>query len=202
MPSDIPSDMPDYFFDKMEDRTNVDALMAYFTRSMSEASWHDTHGNPTRSVTLEESAAMVHAMLQTMYSTATSPQAFLINLAALAGSTTLVTARPKCTRLSEENGQFTYKCEWEYRFGQVKGGFTFEQVVPESMWAKTKKQPLDADADADAQADNDTKEGDEMFSKAYWQKKYEALTMEMESRDKEMADLKYRVMQAMDRNFA
>lgn len=192
---DKDSEMPDYYFDKMDDRTNMDALMAYFTRSMSEADWQDTNGNPSKSVSIEESTAMVHAMLQTMYKTATSPQAFLINLAALAGSTTLVTTRPKCTRLSEENGQFTYKCEWEYRFGHVKGGFTFEQVVPASMWAKTKKQPP---ATMDA-ANGDDKE--EVFSKEYWQKKYEALTVEMETRDKDMADLKEKIMNALGRNF-
>lgn len=192
--ADKSSVMPDYFFDKMDDRTNVDVLVAYFTRSMSEADWQDIHGNETKKVSIEESAAMVHAMLQTMYQTATSPQAFLINLAALAGSTTLVTARPKCTRLSEDGGQFTYKCEWEYRFGHVKGGFTFEQVVPASMWAKTKKVPTTAGEDG-----QNPKE--DLFTKEYWQQKYEALTVQMEARDKDLADLRDKVMNALGREF-
>lgn len=191
--------MPDYYFDRMDDRTNVDVLTAYFTRSMTEADWRDADGNPAKTVSLEESAAMVHAMLQTMYKTATSPQAFLINLAALAGSTTLVTTRPKCTRLSENDGQFRYKCEWEYRFGHVKGGFTFEQVVPASMWAKTKRPPT-PDEDRDQEQQQQQQEEGE-FTKEYWQKKYEALTAELESRDRNLADLRDKVTKALGRNF-
>ncbi|EFY91034.1 ARS binding protein Abp2, putative [Metarhizium acridum CQMa 102] len=196
---DKDSDMPDYYFDRMDDRTNVDVLTAYFTRSMTEADWRDVDGNPAKTVSLEESAAMVHAMLQTMYKTATSPQAFLINLAALAGSTTLVTTRPKCTRLSESDGQFRYKCEWEYRFGHVKGGFTFEQVVPASMWAKTKRPPT-PDEDRDQDQDQDQQQ-EGKFTKEYWQKKYEALTAELESRDRNLADLRDKVTKALGRDF-
>ncbi|OAA43744.1 ARS binding protein 2 [Metarhizium rileyi] len=192
-PGDKKSVLSDYYFDKMDDRTNVDVLTAYFTRSMTEAEWLDAAGNPTKPVSTDESAAMVHAMLQTMYQNATSAQAFLINLAALAGSTTLVTARPKCTRLSEDGGQFTYKCEWEYQFGQVKGGFTFEQIVPASMWAKTKKRH-----DPD---NNGGEKQEEKFTKEYWQKKYEALTAQMENKEKDLADLKDKVMKALGRDF-
>ncbi|KAK2591180.1 hypothetical protein QQS21_011136 [Conoideocrella luteorostrata] len=196
-------ELPDYYFDKMADRTNVDALVAYFTRSMSEADWQDVNGNSVKTVDLEESAAMVHAMLQTMYKTATSPQAFLINLAALAGSTTLVTNRPKCTRLSERDGQFTYKCEWEYQFGQVKGGFTFEQAVPASMWAKTKTQPPvpPVGGEASGGGDDEGEDKDQLFTKEYWQRKYEVLTAEMATRDKDLADLKFKIMSALGREY-
>ncbi|KAG6017238.1 hypothetical protein E4U43_001951 [Claviceps pusilla] len=204
-------ELEDYYFDKMENRTNVDVLVAYFTRSMTEADWRDQHGNITPPVDLEQSTAMVHAMLQTMYKTATSPQAFLINLAALAGSTTLVRTRPKCTRLSEKDGQFIYKCEWDYQFGDVKGGFTFEQVVPATMWAKAKKksqQPPPPDPSAAEGAnggsnddDDDDDDKGQLFSKAYWQRKYEELTIEMMNRDKDLADLKDKVMAALGREF-
>jgi hypothetical protein len=63
------------------------------------------------------------------------------------------------------------------------------------MWAKTKKQPLDASSDKDEHKD-------EFFTKEYWQNKYEALTVEMEKRDKDIADLKNSVMKALGRNLA
>ncbi|KAG5978116.1 hypothetical protein E4U55_006400 [Claviceps digitariae] len=219
---DDAADLEDYYFDKMENRTNIDVLVAYFTRSMSEADWRDHHGNTTPPVDLEQSTAMVHAMLQTMYKTATSPQAFLINLAALAGSITLVRTRPKCTRLGEQDGQFIYKCEWEYQFGQVKGGFTFEQVVPATMWAKAKKKkkkpsppppsspaaaaaapssPPPATHSATTNNDNSPSHQSQSFSKAYWQQKYQDLTIEMMNRDKHLADLKDKVMAALGRDF-
>lgn len=195
----------DFYFDKMRDRTNIDVLVAYFTRSMAEADWRDNDGNPSQPVDFQESTAMVHAMLQTMYKTAISPQAFLINLAALAGSTTLVMTRPKCTRLSEQDGQFTYKCEWEYQFGQVKGGFTFEQVVPATMWAKAKNKkpppPSAAGSESGSVGRDDEHDKEQLFSREYWQRKYEELTVQMMNRDKDLADLKDKVMAALGRGF-
>ena len=169
---DTGTDLPDFYFEKMTDRTNVDTLVAYFTQSMQESEWRDTEGKIIDSVNTEGANAMVHAMLQTMYKTASSPQAFLINLAALAGSTTLVTSRPKCTRLGEDENDFIYKCEWEYRFGEVKGGFTFEQKVPQSMWSRFKKK--------DAHTDYPD---DEQKCAEHWQNKYLALISEMKKRE-------------------
>ena len=126
----------EYFFEKMEDRTNVDALVSYFVRSMADSEWIDADGNPDEPAGIEESTAIVNAMLQNMYKTSTSPQAFLINLAALAGSMTLVTSRPKCVRVGESDGAYVYKCDWEYRFGHVKGSCTMPQHVPYTMWKK------------------------------------------------------------------
>lgn len=189
------SELPDFYFEKMEDRTNVDPLVAYFTQSMNDSEWLDVHGNPTEPAGIEESTAMVHAMLQTMYKTSTSSQAFLINLAALAGSTTLVTSRPKCTRLSEDDKGFTYKCEWEYRFGNVKGGFTFEQNVPQSMWKLAKGEIADVNLPATGG------ENPSLTSAEHWKQKYQGLMDEMKKRDKEMADLRSRVMGAFGRDW-
>lgn len=196
------AELSDYYFEKTQDRTNVDILVAYFTRSMTEADWVDSSGQKTESAGLEEASAMVHAMLQSMHKTATSPQAFLINLAALAGSTTLVTTRPKCTRMGEQNGDFTYKCEWNYQFSHVKGGFSFEQLVPASMWKKTQAN-VDMQPSVSSLNDHGSPAGDseELFSKEYWQRKYEALTAELANRDRDLANLKDQVMTALGRSF-
>ncbi|KAG5971991.1 hypothetical protein E4U58_007030 [Claviceps cyperi] len=202
-------EVEDFYFDKMENRTNVDLLVAYFTRSMIEATWCDQNGNSTPPVDLAQSIAMVHATLQTMYKTATSPQAFLINLAALAGSTALVRARPKCTRLGEQDGQFTFKCEWNYQFGGIKGGFTFEQVVPATMWAKANEktqadggEPRPDDAVGGGGGGGEGGDGHgRLHSKEYWQRKYQALTVEMMQKDKDLSDLREKVMGALGRNF-
>ncbi|KAG5919346.1 hypothetical protein E4U61_000966 [Claviceps capensis] len=198
----VDEEVEDFYFDKMENRTNVDLLVAYFTRSMTEASWCDQNGHSTPPVDLAQSVAMVHATLQTMYKTATSPQAFLINLAALAGSTTLVRTRPKCTRLGEQDGQFTFKCEWNYQFGEIKGGFTFEQVVPATMWAKANKKTQQANGEEPRLDDAVGGDGHgKLHSKEYWQRKYQALTVEMMQKDKDLSDLKEKVMGALGRNF-
>ncbi|POR38707.1 ARS-binding protein 2 [Tolypocladium paradoxum] len=193
-----PENMPEYYFEKMEDRTNVDALVAYFVRSMADSEWIDTEGNPDEPAGVEESTAIVNAMLQNMYKTSTSPQAFLINLAALAGSMMLVTTRPKCVRMDENDDSYVYKCDWEYRFGHVKGGFTMPQYVPRTMWKKPKKE-AEASAGADAEAGGEQQETP--LSSDDWKRKYQALIEEMVKRDRELSNLKDKVMSTLGREW-
>ncbi|PNY24124.1 ARS-binding protein 2 [Tolypocladium capitatum] len=193
-----PENMPEYYFEKMEDRTNVDALVAYFVRSMADSEWIDTEGNPDEPAGVEESTALVNAMLQNMYKTSTSPQAFLINLAALAGSTMLVTTRPKCVRIGETDDSYVYKCDWEYRFGHVQGGFTMPQYVPRTMWKKPKKG-AEAAAGADAAAAGGQQQTP--LSSDDWKRKYQALVEEMVKRDRELSDLRDKVMSTLGREW-
>lgn len=203
---DPPDEMPEFYFERMEDRTNVDALLAYFVRSMTDSEWLDAEGNPGKPAGIEESTAMVNSMLQNMYKTSTSPQAFLINLAALAGSMMLVTSRPKCARMGESDGTHVYKCDWEYRFGHVKGSFTMSQYVPSTMW-----KPSEAEAggggsqghgpgEAGAGASGDG-EPEVPLSADDWKRKYQALTEEMYRRNKEIHDLRTRVMSSLGREW-
>ncbi|UNI20177.1 hypothetical protein JDV02_006293 [Purpureocillium takamizusanense] len=203
---DPPVEMPEYYFERMGDRTNVDGLLAYFVRSMTDSEWLDAEGNPGEPAGIEESTAMVNSMLQNMYKTSTSPQAFLINLAALAGSMMLVTTRPKCARMGETDGTHVYKCDWEYRFGHVKGSFTMSQYVPSTMWKPSKAEPHAGDnqaqgaGDAGAGASGD-KEPEVPLSADEWRKKYQALTEEMYRRNKEIHDLRSRVMSSLGREW-
>lgn len=184
-----PENMPEYYFEKMEDRTNVDALVSYFVRSMSDSEWVDLEGKPDEPASVEESTALVNAMLQNMYKTSTSPQAFLINLAALAGSMTLVTSRPKCVRMGQSDDSYVYRCDWEYRFGHVKCGFTMPQYVPRSMWKKAEAGPPDGQQEQTPLTDED------------WKKKYLALAEEMHKRNTELADLRAKVMTSLGREW-
>ncbi|XP_044724479.1 ARS binding protein 2 domain-containing protein [Hirsutella rhossiliensis] len=188
-----PENMPEYYFEKMEDRTNVDALVSYFVRSMSDSEWVDLEGNPDEPASVEESTALVNAMLQNMFKTSTSPQAFLINLAALAGSMTLVTTRPKCVRMGENDDSYVYKCDWEYRFGHVKGGFTMPQYVPRTMWKKPEAGPPDAQQQQQQQQTPLTAED--------WKRKYQALAEEVHKRNTELAELRTKVMTSLGREW-
>ncbi|KJZ75090.1 hypothetical protein HIM_05576 [Hirsutella minnesotensis 3608] len=188
-----PENMPEYYFEKMEDRTNVDALVAYFVRSMADSEWLDIDGKPGEPGSVEESTAIVHSMLQNMYKTSTSPQAFLINLAALAGSMTLVTNRPKCIRMGEVDDTHVYKCDWEYRFGHVTGGFTMSQYVPRTMWTPKREGP-DTTTGGTEQESPLTAED--------WKRKYQALADEVDKRNRELADLRTKVMTSIGREWA
>ncbi|KAJ6439644.1 ARS binding protein Abp2 [Purpureocillium lavendulum] len=203
---DPPDEMPEYYFERMEDRTNVDGLLSYFVRSMTDSEWLDADGNPGEPAGIEESTAMVNAMLQNMYKTSTSPQAFLINLAALAGSMMLVTSRPKCARMGESDGTHVYKCDWEYRFGHVKGSFTMSQYVPSTMWKPSKPDAAgeggqDPGAGVSGAAANGEREPEVPLSADDWKRKYQALTEEMYRRNKEIHDLRSKVMSSLGREW-
>ncbi|KAL3959995.1 hypothetical protein ACCO45_005112 [Purpureocillium lilacinum] len=137
---------------------------------------------------------MVNSMLQNMYKTSTSPQAFLINLAALAGSMMLVTSRPKCARMGESDGTHVYKCDWEYRFGHVKGSFTM------SHGGRGGGSQGHGPGEAGAGASGDG-EPEVPLSADDWKRKYQALTEEMYRRNKEIHDLRTRVMSSLGREW-
>lgn len=174
-----------YYFERLDDRTNVDSLLSYFMRACQESQWFDADGKPDEPASIGESAAIVNATLQTMLETATSLQAFLINLAALAGARSLMTTEGRCFRMGEDDGYYKYRIHWEYRFAHFTGHFNIAQKVPFSMWKKpTPGKPSD--------------EGDEeSLSVEEWQRKYKALLGEMKKRDQELEDLRARVLKSV-----
>ncbi|KAI6778797.1 ARS-binding protein-like protein [Emericellopsis cladophorae] len=137
----VGSTVEHYFFEKTEERTNVDTLINFFMRTTQDGQWFDCDGHPTEAASMDESAAIVNAFLQGMFKTATSSQAFLINLGALAGARTLMTTQPKYYRLPDGDGCHNYRFEWEYSFAHVKGHFSMTQVVPWDMWKKPPPPP-------------------------------------------------------------
>jgi hypothetical protein len=145
----------DYYFERMEDRTNVDPLMAYLIQLLREGEWSgpDEHP-PAEPASLDECTAIANATLDTMYRDATSSQGFFANLAGLAAGRSLMGSdRMRCIRLEDEvvpdnanandeqsegqsEGQYSYKFEWEYRLGSLKGRFGLTQKVPKRMWTR------------------------------------------------------------------
>lgn len=198
--------IPEYFFETMADRTNVDALMAYFIRITHESDWYDEEGKPTEAASMEEATAIINATLENMYRTASSAQAFLINLAALAGARMLMTNLTRCIRVGEKEDHTAYKCEWEYRFGHLHGYFNMSATVPFSMWrAKKKKnssendsgQATNNDAGADSQGKDDAKSSNPQLQAEHWQNKYKSLLGQVEKMDKELFELRNKVIDSL-----
>ena len=185
--------MPDYYFEKIEDRTNVDAIMSYFVQAAFDADWLNADGTPGERASLEEATAIVNTALQTMYKSATSPQVFLINLAALAGARHLMTRRARYVRRGGDENFRNYSFEWEYRFGHVHGKFTMLHKVPRTMWPIEDPPPVvpPGEDEGDDLAEEARKAN---MSAADWKKKYENLLSEVERRNKEMWELRTRVM--------
>ncbi|KAK0387990.1 hypothetical protein NLU13_4234 [Sarocladium strictum] len=186
--------IPDYYFEKIEDRTNVDSIISYFVQAAYDADWCNADGTPGERATLEEATSIVNTALQTMYKSATSPQVFLINLAALAGARHLMTRRARYVRRGGDENFRNYSFEWEYRFGHVHGKFTMMHRVPRSMWPMEEPPPVTA-PDADGSGQEGQGEKDNAATPAVdWQKKYENLLEQVERQNKDMWELRTRVM--------
>lgn len=182
----------DYYFEKVDDRTNVDTLLGFFMRATQDGQWFDADGNPDEPASMDEAAAVVNATLQSMLKTARSTQAFLINLGALAGARTLMGSLPRYFRMPDGDECHNYKFEWEYRFGHFKGNFNMAQNVPWSMW----KRPAAAPPEDDGAA------GDEALSADDWKQKYHTLLGEMRKKEMELSGLKGRVMSSLREDLA
>lgn len=200
------SSLPEYFFETMTDRTNIDALMAYFIRMTHESEWYDADGKPTEAAPMDEVTAIINATLENMYKTAASSQAFLINLAALAGARMLMTNLTRCTRMGEKDGHTTYKCEWEYQFGHLHGYFNMAASVPFSMWRAKPKGGATGEGGPGSHAGGHTSgalDPDEPDSSnprlqaEHWQNKYKSLLGQVDKMDRELFDLRNKVIDSL-----
>ncbi|TFB03714.1 ARS-binding protein 2 [Trichoderma ghanense] len=187
-------EVPRYFFEGLEDRTNVDGLISYFTHVLHNSDWVDPEGNQQEIAGMDECTAMVNATVEHMYRNAESSQAFLINLAALCGAKMLMTNRPRCYRVETSEGVYTYYFDWQYRFGHLKGQFTMTHSVPVTMW----KKPSAREA-AEASQPGGPSTGENLTTEQ-WQVKYGALMDELEKRDQELFKMQNIVMASMRRD--
>ncbi|KPM39436.1 hypothetical protein AK830_g7124 [Neonectria ditissima] len=128
-----PKDIPSFYFERVKDRTNIDDVSGYLTGATLEADWRDVHGKPADPPSMEEAMALANTTIENMYKTAASPQAFLINLAAISGGGMLLSSTTRICRLGNEDGFAKYRCDWEYGFGSIRGQYTMEQQVPLAM---------------------------------------------------------------------
>ncbi|PNP41218.1 hypothetical protein TGAMA5MH_07088 [Trichoderma gamsii] len=179
-------DVPKYFFEDLDDRTNLDGLISYFTHVLHNSDWVDPQGNQQEIAGLDECTAMVNATIEHMYKNAESSQAFLINLAALCGAKMLMSNRPRCYRVETSEGVYSYYFDWQYRFGPLKGQFTMTHSVPVTMW----KKPGPGER-------NEASQEEEGLTAQQWQAKYGALMDEIEKRDRELFDMQNKVIGAM-----
>ncbi|KAJ3473709.1 hypothetical protein NLG97_g10170 [Lecanicillium saksenae] len=195
--------IPEYYFETMKDRTNIDALMAYFIRMTHESDWYDADGKPTEPASMEEATAIINATLENMYRTAATSQAFLINLAALAGARMLMTNNTRCVRVGEKTDHTVYKCEWEYQFGHLHGYFNMAAAVPFSMWRAKPKKPAGGDEQSMASQAGGARDPDEPDSSnprlqaEHWQNKYKTLLGQVDKMDRELFDLRNKVMDSL-----
>ena len=182
------SKITQFYFENVEERENVDDLLGFFYNTTQRGHWFDSNGYPAETATMEESAAIVNATLESMIKTATSSKMFLLNLGALAGAQTLMTRRAKYYRLPDGEDCHNYKFEWEYRFGSFKGDFTMMQTVPWSMWKRPIPKQRSDETESDPSVSSDSMD---------WKQKYKKLLEEYEDQGKELRRVKTKVVQSL-----
>ena len=177
-----PKDVPRFYFERIEDRTNVDEVLAYMIRSCLAANFLDAEDNPGTPCTTNEALAITNCTLEDMYNNAESPQTFLINLAAVAGGGYLVTEPSRIKRLGVADGMMKYGCAWTYGFGPFRGTYHMELSVPAELIEES-----------DACPDSMSGESEAKLSANEWKTKYENLLMTMNKKDKKFTDLSTKV---------
>lgn len=194
-PAHCPKEIPKFYFERAEDRTNVEEVVGYMVQSTLEADWFDTNSVPTTGGTVAEGTAIINTIIEEMFKSSVSPQAFLVNLAAIVGGRYLVASRTRIWRHEVEDGARRYVCEWEYGFGSVRGQYKMEQKVSLAMIGEKEEDTATAD-----------KEGEEpkpetgALSEMEWQVKYENLLEEMRKKDREFLELEVRVTKALKKH--
>ncbi|KAH7197153.1 ARS binding protein 2-domain-containing protein [Fusarium flagelliforme] len=177
-----PKNVPRFYFERIEDRTNVDEVLAYMIRSCLAATFLDAKGNPGAPCTTNEALAITNCTLEDMYNTAESPQTFLINLAAVTGGGYLVSEPSRIKRLGVTDGIMRYSCEWTYGFGPFRGTYHMEQAVPAELIEERDACPEPTSGESEAKLSTDE-----------WKAKYENLLMTMNKKDKKFTDLRTKV---------
>lgn len=113
------------------DRTNIDELEAFFMTEMFAATWYDENNNRIAPCSVEEATALVAIIINDLTKAAASKEAFLINLAALAGGKILMANADVHVKRLERTAEHTkYDLSWELRYGDVRGQFSIQEAVP------------------------------------------------------------------------
>jgi hypothetical protein len=187
LPPEEWNDIPPGFFDNMEDKVNVDAVMAFFAREILAGDWFDHENKSIPPGNVEEASAMVRTTLENLYRSTPTKEAFLVNLAALVGGNMLMTtSRLKITRVSEGEESTKYRCDWEYRLGNIRGNYSMAQSVRHDRWKKTAPPP---------QAENESNNTE--FGAEYWQKKYESLFDQLKQKEQQLGDMKRTMVECL-----
>ncbi|KAL2882381.1 hypothetical protein SGCOL_002121 [Colletotrichum sp. CLE4] len=170
-----PNDIPIGMFENMKDRTNIDAVLGYFAHETANGDWVDANNNTIENCSIAEAYALVHTTVERMWQTAPNQDAFLINLAALAGGRALMTtSKLRVKREEEYEDRATYSCSWEFRLGTIRGNYNMVQTVMYNRWRRPEEKLEKPNMKGTGGAESE------------WERKYRDLLALSEKRDKEI----------------
>ncbi|KZL77464.1 ARS binding protein 2 [Colletotrichum tofieldiae] len=177
-------------FENMEDRTNIDAVLGFFAHETANGDWFDAQDNPIDKCSIAEAYALVHTTVERMWKTAPNQDAFLINLAALAGGRALMTtSKLRIKREEEREDRATYSCSWQFRLGSIRGNYNMVHTVMYNRWRRPEEKEEKPNMKGTAEAESE------------WEKKYRDLLALSEKRDKEIQALRAGITAKLNQTF-
>jgi len=192
--------VPQVAFHDLTDRTHIEEVEEFFTHQILMADWSDVRGARVPTCSVDEAAGLAQTVVENLLRTAVTKEAFLINLSALVGGKMLMprgALRVKRleTTVAEMADRSRYLCEWELRFGDIRGSYAMEETVLHAKWKKERKE---GEADESRSTTAAPEEGEGQREEAErWQKMYKEITDVMQNRDEELLRLRRKVVECM-----
>jgi hypothetical protein len=169
-----------------EDSTNVAEIQVVCTQHIISSEWFDMNGASTIGE-IDEANRIVKQIIREMSVETASKEMFLLSLAALAGSSSLVTGM-KIWRL-EDNGKSTaYDLKWTMKFGVIEGSFQKRLEV-------VNLTPDEVERLSGIRKEVD--DGD--HSAAVWKTKYLEMQAKVHERDQTLKNVMANIVSAMGR---
>jgi hypothetical protein len=175
------------------DRTNMDEIHALFVSSILQADWYDAKQNRIPPCGVDEAYAFSQRVIDNLQKAATTKEAFLINLSALAGGKLLMRKDSlRVTRLEELPDRTRYSCNWQLRFGDIVGDMAMEETVMHEKWKKPRKDDhhQGSTSAATSAIPNGTQEDE-------WERKYREVAHTLQERDEELMRLRAKVLDSI-----
>jgi hypothetical protein len=191
--------IPQVALQDLSDRTNIDEIEEFFAHTIMMGQWFDSRGAPIPAGGYDEATALAQTVVENLIRTAVTKEAFLINLSALAGGKMLMPKGSlRVTRLeipAEMVDCSRYLCQWELKYGDIRGTYSMEETVLHSKWKK-EKEGGEAGSSRSATAGPD--EGVAQRGEAErWQTMYREIMDVMARRDEELLRLRKKVVECM-----
>lgn len=110
-------------------------MESFFVHQILGGDWFSSSGEPIPPCSVEEAWGLAQTVVENLLKAAATKEAFLINLAALAGGKLLMPASGlKITRLEADPGTRRYSCDWHLQYGDIRGSFSMKETVLDEKW--------------------------------------------------------------------
>lgn len=138
-----PPEQQRVFFADKTNHTNKYEMESLFVHQILGGDWFSYNGEAIPPCSVEEAWGLAQTVVENLLKAAATKEAFLINLAALAGGKLLMPANGlKVTRLEAEPGQTRYSCDWQLQYGDICGSFSMKETVLDEKWKKGVSAPV------------------------------------------------------------